>query len=69
MRRAARVLENGRGFYNENVIAILLLKTVCMMLNKIVKMIANFLCIEGQRFLEYCGYLVALNQCQTGLYK
>ena len=23
MKRAARVLENGRGFYNENVIAIL----------------------------------------------
>ena len=39
MRRAARVLENGRGFYNENVIALLMLNTVWMLLDEIVRII------------------------------
>ena len=59
----------GGDFIMKMLLQYYLLKTVCMMLDKVVKMIANFLCIVSQRFLEYCGYLVALNHCQKGLYK
>ena len=41
MKRAARVLENGRGFYKENVIALLMLNTVWMLLDEIVRIIVQ----------------------------
>ena len=62
MKRAARVLENGRGFYNENVIALLMLNTVWMLLDEIVRIIVQLSMYSKP---EFSGVLWILSCLET----